>query len=64
MQDEFGDDDLDAVVTAVTRLLGIPLAVAWRPAIRTHLRAALALAELVGGAELPDEAEPAPVFTA
>ncbi len=62
--DAITDDDLDAGIVAGTRLLGIAAAPAWRPAIRAHLRVALAFANQVGGFALPDEAEPAPVFSA
>jgi len=64
MQDAMADDDLDAYAAAGTRLLGIAVAPDWQPAIRAHLRVALTLGGLVAGFDLPDEAEPGPVFTA
>jgi hypothetical protein len=64
MADALTDDDLDQFAAAGTRLLGLPLAEEWRPAVRAHLRVALTLGELVVGFPLPDEAEPAPVFCA
>ena len=54
------DDYIDAVGTA----LGLPLEDAWRPAIRANLEVSLRLARLVDEFALPDETEPASVFTA
>jgi Protein of unknown function (DUF4089) len=64
MQDATTDDDLDAFAAAGARLLGIPVESPWWPAIRQHLRVALGLGTQVAGFDLPDEAEPAPVFSA
>jgi hypothetical protein len=64
MQDTMTDDDLDAFAAAGTRLLGLPVAPEWRVGIRANLRVSLALGALVGVFDLPDEAEPAPVFSA
>jgi hypothetical protein len=64
MNDEITDSQLDGFAAAGARLLGIAVAEEWRPAIRGHLRVALALGALVAGFDLPDEAEPAPVFRA
>jgi hypothetical protein len=54
------DDYIDAVATA----LALPIEEAWRPAIRANLEVSLRLARLVDEFALPDETEPAPVFTA
>ncbi len=62
MPDALTDDDLDAFAAAGARLLGIPLAPEWRAGIRANLRVSLTLGTLVAGFDLPDEAEPAPVF--
>jgi hypothetical protein len=64
MNDEIDDSDLDAFATAGARLLGIAIEQEWRAAIRANLRASLTLGGLVAGFALPDEAEPAPVFSA
>ncbi len=64
MPDVTTDDDLDALLLAGPRLLGIAVAAEWQPAIRAHLLVTMALGGLVAGFELPDEAEPAPVFSA
>ena len=64
MQDEMTDVDLDAYAAAGTRLLGIATDPEWQGAIRANLRVSLTLGALVAGFALPDEAEPAAVFTA
>jgi hypothetical protein len=56
--------DLDAYIAAGTALLGIPIRPEWRDAIRQHLAFSLDRARLVLDFPLPDEAEPAPVFSA
>lgn len=63
MQAAPDDADLDAYAAAGCALLGLPIAPEWRDAIRANLRVSLTLGALVGGFALPDEAEPAPVFT-
>jgi hypothetical protein len=63
MDDDITDGDLDGFMAAGTRLLGIAVAPGWQPAVRAHLRVALALGGQVAGFVLPDEAEPAPVFS-
>ncbi len=59
-----GSDDLDRLIDAGTALLGVPIAPEWRVSIRLHLAISLRHAAAVGGFDLPDEAEPAPVFRA
>ena len=54
------DDYIDAVGTA----LRLPIEDAWRPAIRANLEVSLRLARLVDEFAMPDETEPACVFTA
>jgi hypothetical protein len=56
--------DLDAYIAAGTALLGIPVRPEWREAIRQHLTASFDLARAVLDFPLPDEADPAPVFSA
>ncbi len=58
------DDDIDAFIDAGCRLLGIPVREEWRETIRLHLALSLDHARHVGQFALPDEADPAPVFTA
>lgn len=55
---------LDDYIDAVARALALPVEDEWRPAIRANLEVSLRLARLVEELALPDEAEPAPVFTA
>ena len=58
------DEALTAFIEAGAKLLGLPLDAAWAASIRGHLRVTLRHAALVDAFELPDEAEPAPVFRA
>jgi len=57
-------EPLDDYIDAVGRALGLPIEDAWRPAIRANLEVSLKMAKLVDEFSLPDEAEPASVFTA
>ena len=54
-------DDTDLAAAAV---LGIPLDPLWHDAVRFHLDLSLRAAALVAGFPLPDDTDPAPVFTA
>jgi hypothetical protein len=58
------DPDLDRMIESGGRFLGIPLQSEWMPTIRLHLHTSLAAGRLAAGLQLPDETEPAPVFTA
>jgi hypothetical protein len=58
------DDDLDAFIAAGTALLDLPIQPAWQAAIRMHLAISLDHARNVLAFPLPDEADPAPVFSA
>jgi hypothetical protein len=58
------DDTLDDFITATADALALPIEPAWRPAVRTHLEVTLRLGKLVDEFDLPDDAEPAPVFRA
>jgi hypothetical protein len=58
------DTALDDFIAAAACMLELPLEPAWQPAVRTHLQVTLRLAAIVAELELPDEAEPAPVFGA
>jgi hypothetical protein len=57
-------DDLDAFIAAGTRLLGLRIRPEWRDAIRLHLAVSLDHAKTVAEFALPDDAEPAAVFSA
>ena len=57
-------DHLDVYIDAAAQALGIPIQPEWIPEIRANLDVTFRLAALVGEKELPDEAEPAPVFRA
>jgi len=57
-------DPLDDYIDAVAKALALPLEEAWRPAIKANLEVSLRLARLVDDFALPDETEPAPVFSA
>jgi hypothetical protein len=58
------DDSLDQYIEAVAKALALPVEEAWRPAVRANLEVSLKLARLVDEFVLPDETEPASVFTA
>jgi hypothetical protein len=57
-------DPLDNYIDAVANALALPIEEAWRPAVRVNLEVSLRLARLVDEFVLPDEIEPASVFTA
>lgn len=57
-------EPLDDYIDAVAEALALPVEDAWRPAIRANLEVSLRLARLVDEFVLPDETEPAPMFTA
>ncbi len=57
-------NDLDNYIDAAAQALGIPIQPEWRGEIRANLEVTFKLAALVGEKELPDDAEPAPVFKA
>jgi hypothetical protein len=57
-------EPLDDYIDAVAMALSLPIDPAWKPAVRANLEVSLRLAGLVDQFPLPDEAEPAGVFTA
>ena len=57
-------DHLDSYIDAVATALALPVEDAWRPAIRANLEVSLRLARLVDEFALPDETEPASVYSA
>jgi hypothetical protein len=58
------DLELDAFMDASAAVLGIKIEPEWRDAVRANLAVTFRLGGLVLEFPLPDEAEPAPVFTA
>jgi hypothetical protein len=57
-------DPLDALIDASAHALRLPLAPAWRGAVKGNLDVILRLAAQFADFPLPDDAEPAPVFVA
>ena len=57
-------DMIDDYLACVGKALGLPIDEAWLPAIRANLEVSLRMARLVDEFPLPDETEPASVFTA
>jgi hypothetical protein len=57
-------DPLDDFIDAAARALALPVEDAWKPAVKANLEVSLKLARLVDEFALPDEAEPASVYTA
>jgi hypothetical protein len=58
------DVELDAFIDASAVVLGLTIAPEWRAAVRANLAVTFRLGSVVEDFALPDEAEPAPVFTA
>jgi hypothetical protein len=57
-------DHLDSYIDAVSQALALPVEEAWRPAVRANLEVSLRLARLVDEFPLPDETEPASIYSA
>ncbi len=55
---------LDDFIAAAAAALDLPLEPAWLPAVKANLEVTLRLASMVADFELPDAAEPAPIFKA
>ncbi len=55
---------LDNYIDAVAKALALPVEEAWRPAVRANLDVSLRLAKLVDEFPLPDETEPASIYSA
>jgi hypothetical protein len=58
------EDLTDTWIKSSAVMLGLPIDVAWMPAIRANVEVTFRLAKLVDEFPLPDEAEPAPIFEA
>ena len=57
-------DHIDDYIDSVARALGLRIEDSWRPAVRANLDVSLRMACLVDDFPLPDDVEPASVFTA
>jgi hypothetical protein len=57
-------DPLDPFIEAAAHALDLSVDPSWRPAVKMNLQIILRQAALFTEFSLPDEAEPAPVFTA
>jgi len=57
-------DPLDDFIAASARVLALPVRTEWQPAVKANLDVTLKHAALVAEFKLPDDAEPAPIFTA
>jgi hypothetical protein len=57
-------DPLDPFIDAVAHTLGLMVKPPWRPAVKLNLGLIFRQAALVTDFPLPDDTEPAPVFTA
>jgi hypothetical protein len=57
-------DPLDELITASAQLLDLPIKDEWTPTIKANLKVTLDHAARVAQFDLPDDAEPAPVFRA
>ncbi len=51
-------------IDAAARALDLPIEPAWKPAVEANLAVTLRLAASFAEFPLPDDAEPAPMFTA
>ena len=57
-------DPLDDYIDAVGLALALPIEPGWRPAVKANLEVSLRLARLVDEFALPNETEPASVYSA
>jgi hypothetical protein len=57
-------ESIDNLIEAAAAALALPIESQWKPGIKSNLQVTLRLAAMVAEFELPDEAEPAPVFEA
>jgi len=58
------DDEIDAYIAAMARVLVLQIEPEWQPAVRFNLATTLKFAEVVMQSPLRDDAEPAPAFRA
>jgi hypothetical protein len=57
-------DALDTYIDTAVAVLALSVDPAWKPALKANLQVTLRLAAMVAEFDLPDEAEPTPVFEA
>jgi hypothetical protein len=57
-------DPLDGFIDAAARMLALPVEPEWRATIKANLEVNLRMANFVAEFALPDETEPAPIFSA
>ena len=57
-------DSLDDYIDSVAKALALPVEDSWRPSVRANLEVSLRLGRLVDEFTLPDETEPASVYSA
>ena len=57
-------DPLDDFIDAAALALSLPVKEDWKPAVKDNLDVTLKYAAFVAEFELPDDAEPAPIFKA
>lgn len=57
-------DSLGDFMAAAARTLDLPMAAQWKQGVKANLAVTVGFASNLGAFELPDEAEPAPVFRA
>ena len=57
-------DPLDGFIESAAQALALPVEPSWQPAVKFNLQVILRQAALFTEFPLPDDAEPAPVFTA
>ena len=57
-------DPLDDYIDSVAMALGLTVEEGWRPAVRANLEVSLRLGRMVDVFTLPDETEPASVYSA
>ncbi|TMJ24044.1 MAG: DUF4089 domain-containing protein [Alphaproteobacteria bacterium] len=57
-------DPLDEFIDAAASTLRLTVEPEWKPAVRANLEVTFRLAALVNEFQLPDDAEPGPVFEA
>jgi hypothetical protein len=58
-----GDEGYETLVRIMATKLKLPLEPEWVPGIAQQLATTLAVADMLESVELPDDAQPAPVFT-
>jgi hypothetical protein len=57
-------DGIDDYIASVSKALSLRIEPSWQPSVRANLEVSLRLAKLVDDFPLPDETEPASVFSA